>query len=255
MNGKKLPFYKKHPKRTAVVLGVVGGIVLTPVAAAALSYVGLTTAGFAAGGAAFSYQSIVYSSATRVFLMSLQSAGTTTIIPSIGTLLTGAATTGTGVLVATTTAQSDTSTGSEILQQAAKSFADSEKPGEDDDGKPPPYRAANPEEYLLAPRAILAIIKSWDVQKYNPPKTNCTTWLSDIYNLCEQYGIPIPQRASCAMHHMSTDCKETALDAGCCNMTWDKFTVWLRQYDHECGTSANGKIMGLLTEKSEAFSR
>jgi hypothetical protein len=49
ISSPELPFYKKHPKRTALALGVAGGIILTPVAAAALSYVGLTTAGFAAG--------------------------------------------------------------------------------------------------------------------------------------------------------------------------------------------------------------
>lgn len=166
--------------------------------------------------------------------MSLQSAGTTAVMPSIGTLLTGAATTGTGILVATTNAQSDTSISSEILQQAAESLADSEKPGDDDDDddrNPPPYRATDPEEYRLTPRAILAIIKSWEVQTYKPPKTNCTTWLGDVHNFCEQYGIPIPQRASCAMHHMSANCKEAALDAGCCNMIWDEFTVWLHHYD------------------------
>ena len=183
------------------------------------------------GSAAVNYESIVYGSATRVLLASLQSAGTATIMPSIGTILTGAATTGTGILVATTNAQPVTSTSNEILEQAAKTLADSEKPDDDANRDPPPYQAIGPEEVLLAPRAILAIIRSWEVQTYNPTQVNCTTWLSDIHNFCEQYGIPVPQRASCAMHHMGTDCKEAALDAGCCKMTWDEFTVWLRQYD------------------------
>ena len=200
------------------------------------------------GSAAVSYESIVYASATRVLLASLQSAGTATIMPSIGTILTGAAT-GTGILVATTNAQSATSTSSEILEQAAKSLADSEKPNDDDNGNPPPYRATDPEEYLLAPRAILAIIKSWNVRTYNPPQTNCTTWLSDMHNFCEQYEIPIPQRASCAMHHMSTDCKEAALDAGCCNMTWDEFTVWLRQYDRRL------RVLILSGRRADTFIR
>ena len=178
------------------------------------------------GGAAVSYQSIIYGSATRVLLASLQSAGTTTIMPSIGTILTGAATTGTGILVATTSAQPVTSTSSKILQQAAESLVDSEKLDHDDN-----LNATDPEKYLLTPRAILAIMKSWDVQTYNPPRTNCTTWLNDMHNLCEKYEIPIPQRASCGMHHMSADCKEAALGAGCCNMDWDEFTVWLLQYD------------------------
>ena len=49
----ELPFYKKHPKRTAVVIGIVGGAVLTGATVAALSLVGLTSAGFAAGHANF----------------------------------------------------------------------------------------------------------------------------------------------------------------------------------------------------------
>lgn len=55
----ELPLYKKHPKYTAVALGIAGGMVFTPVAVAAMSYVGLTTAGFAAGHPGFaSHQKI-----------------------------------------------------------------------------------------------------------------------------------------------------------------------------------------------------
>lgn len=245
----ELPFYKKHPKRTAVAAGIVGGIVLTPVAVGALSYLGLTTAGFAAGNlnynlhprnttltrnigsAAFSYQSLVYSTATRVVLVSLQSAGTTgAVMPSVGTILTGAATTGTGALVAATNTKSVTSTSGELLKQAAESIVHDEKLG-DDNESPPPYNATAPEEYHLTPRAIIAIVKSWNIQTYNPPRTKCSTWLSDVHNLCEQYEIPTSQQASCAMHHMRNDCHEAAINAGCCNMTWDEFAMWLRQYD------------------------
>ena len=218
-------------------------------AATALSYLGLTTAGFAAGnlnsnshsrnttlrqnigGAAVSYQSLICSTATRVALMSLQSAGTTGVVmPSVGTILTGAATTGSGALVVATNAKSVTSTSGEVLKQAAESVVHDEKLG-GDLGSPPPYSATAPEEYFLAPRAIIAIVKSWDIQMYNPPRTECTTWLSDVHDLCERYEIPASQQASCAMHHMGNDCHEAAIGAGCCNMTWDEFTVWLRQYD------------------------
>jgi len=178
------------------------------------------------GGVAVSYQSIVYGSATRVLLSSLQFAGTTTITPSIGTILTGA-----GVLVATTNTRSAASSNSESLQQAAESITDNKTPDDDKNGDPPPYHATASEEYLLTPRAVLAIVRSWDVQTYNPPQTNCTVWFGDLHDRCERYGIPATQRASCAMHHMNNDCKEAALDAGCCNMTWDKFAVWLSQYD------------------------
>ena len=33
------------------------------------------------------------------------------------------------------------------------------------------------------------------------------------------------------MHHMSTDYQAAALNADCCDMTWDEFTVWLHQHD------------------------
>ena len=90
-----------------------------------------------------------------------------------------------------------------------------------------------PEEYLLTHQAILVIVKSWDVGTYNPPGTNCTSWLGKIHNFCDQYGIPDTQRAPCAMHHMRADCKEAAHSARCYDMTWEEFTVWLRQHDRE----------------------
>ena len=233
---------------------------LTPVAATALSYLGLTTAGFAAGNltfsshptnttlrqnigsAALSYQSLVYSTATRVVLVSLQSTGTAgAVMPSVGTILTGAATTGTGALVAAVNAKSVTSTSNDVLKQATKSIVHDEKLG-DDDESPPPYSATPIEEYLLTPRAIIAIIKSWAIQTYNPPRTKCVAWLSDVHYLCEQYGIPAPQQASCAMHHMRNECHEAAISAGCCNMTWDEFAMWLRQYDRRLHTFIPGGL-------------
>lgn len=127
-----------------------------------------------------------------------------------------------------TNAQINTSLSTELLQNAAESTPDCEKPRDDDDGDPPPHDPITSEEYLLTSRAILTIVKSWDVGIYNPLQTNCTAWLDDIHSFCEQYGVPITQRASCAMHHMNTDYQEAALDAGCYNMTWDELTVWLR---------------------------
>lgn len=46
----ELPFYKRHPKRTGAALGIAGGVLLAPVAAVgALSALGFTSAGIAAG--------------------------------------------------------------------------------------------------------------------------------------------------------------------------------------------------------------
>ncbi|KAF9642644.1 hypothetical protein BDM02DRAFT_3124333 [Thelephora ganbajun] len=197
---------------------------------------GLSSAGLAAGGYAVTYQSIAYSSATRVIALSLQSAGTTTAMSSVGAILTGAATTGAGVLVATTNDQPDTSASSESLQKAAKSTAD-----DDDNGNPPPHCSTALGEYLLTPRAILAIVKAWNVGTYDPPGTNCANWLDKVHDVCEQYEIPAKQQAPCALHHMRADCKEAAHAAGCYNMTWDEFAVWLRQYDNEGRESTDGK--------------
>ena len=149
------------------------------------------------------------------------------VLPSIGTIFTGAAATGVGVVVATDD-QQGTST-SELLRKAANSAGPGDN-HDDDSGNPPPYRAV-PQEYRLTPQAILAVVKSWDIGRYNPPGTNCTSWLRKIHSLCEQYNVPISQRALCAMHRMRVDCKEAAHTAGCYDMTWDGYTAWLHQYN------------------------
>ena len=129
----------------------------------------------------------------------------------------------------TTTDQPVDSIGGGTLQQAGESIGR----GDGNGNPPPPYDTTIPEEYLLTHQAILAIVKSWDVGTYNPPGTNCASWLSKIRDLCDQYGIPDAQRAPCAMHHMRADCKKTAHTARCYDMTWEEFTVWLRQHDRE----------------------
>ena len=167
--------------------------------------------------------------------VAFQPAAAATVLPSVGALLTGAgaATTGAGVVVATTNGQPGTSISTELLHQAAECVSRDDNPDDDDDGNLPPYRAAVPEEYLLTPQATLAIVKSWDVWTYNPPGTNCTSWLRKIHKFCERYGIPLTQRAACAMHHMRADCRGAAHAAGCYDMTWDEFTVWLCRYDRK----------------------
>ena len=183
------------------------------------------------GSLAAFIQSIVYGGATGGLFSLLQSAGATMVLPSVGTIFTGAAATGVGVAVATND-QLGTSN-SELLHRAADTIPRGNNP-DDDDGNLPPYRAAGvPEVYLLTPRAILAIARAWEVGTYNPPGTNCAGWLRSIHTSCERYGIPIAQRALCAMHHMRADCKEAARAAGCYDMMWDELTAWVHMYDRK----------------------
>jgi len=150
------------------------------------------------------------------------------VLPSVGAIFTGAAATGAGAAVATSDDQPVTVASDELLHQVADAIAD-----DNDGGNPPPYHATIPEEYLLTPRAILAIVKTWDVGTYNPPGTNFTSWLGKVHRACERYGIPTTQRAPCAMHHLRADCREAARTSGCYDMTWEEFTAWLRQYDRK----------------------
>lgn len=182
-------------------------------------------------GAAITYESIIYGSAARfIALSALPSAGgTATIMPTVGAVLTGAVTTGAGVLVASTDGQPGTSTNGSLLQEAGERIAKCNK--SDDDGNPPQYSATAEEEYLLTPLAVLAVVKAWGFGVYNPPKTDCAKWLDKVHEVCEQYQIPVKQQARCASHRMRADCKEAVLAAGCYNMMWDEFAAWLRQYD------------------------
>ena len=192
------------------------------------------------GSLAAAIQSIVYGGATGGLFSLLQSAGATTVLSSIGTIFTGAAATGVGVAGAAaagvgaaivTDNQLGTST-SELLRTAADSVPPNDNPNDDGDANPPPYHTI-PQEYLLTPKAISAIVKSWDVGTYNPPGTNCSSWLRRIHNLSERYGVPISQQALCAMHCMGTNCREAAHAAECYDMTWDRYTAWLHRYDRE----------------------
>ena len=217
-------------------------------APALLPLVGFTSAGVAAGNFPFpstqgssaeestgslaaTIQSIVYGGATGGIFSLLQSAGATMVLPSIGTMLTGAAATGAGVAVATSDDHPDLYNSSDLLHEFAESLAHNDEP--DDNGVNPSRHRAVPEEYLLTPRAILAIVKAWDVGMYDPPETNLTSWLSRVYKTCVRYEIPTAQRARCAVHHLRVDYKEASRTSGCDDMTWDEFTVWLRQYSRK----------------------
>lgn len=158
-------------------------------------------------------------------------ADTTAVLQSICKIVAGAAITGAGAVLATNGGPM-ASASSELLRRAAYSVFHGGNPT-GYNNRVPPHRTAVPEEHLLTPQAVLAIVKSWDVGTYNPPGTNCASWLGKIQALCEQYGIPLTQWAPCAMHHMRADCKEAAYVDGCCNMSWAKFTGWLHQHDRE----------------------
>ena len=163
----------------------------------------------------------------------LQSAGATMVLPSVGTILTGTATTGVGI---TLMKNGEAIVTDEILSD---SFARDNRPGgADDDDKedsgPPSYHQTVPQEYLLTPPAVKAIVKSWDVLPYNPPGTVVASWSSRVRKLCEVYRVPVTQRAVCAMYIIRDDCREAAYAAGCYDMTWDQFTTWLFKYDGAC---------------------
>ena len=102
------------------------------------------------------------------------------------------------------------------------------------DGGLPPYHQSIPQEYLLTDRAVQAIVKSWDISEYNPPGMDAASWLGRVHKLCEAYGVPVTQRALCAMHHMRTDCQEEAYATECYEMTWDQFAKWILKYDGVC---------------------
>ena len=113
-------------------------------------------------------------------------------------------------------------------------FARGHRPGgggDDDDNDPPPSYQTIPQEYILTPPAVRAIIKSWDVPPYNPPGTDVSGWLSKTHGLCEVYSVPVKQRALCAMHNMRADCREAANAAGCYDMSWELFNAWLLKHD------------------------
>jgi len=153
------------------------------------------------------------------------------VLPSVGTMFAGAATTGAGIAVM----KGESATTGELLSD---SIARGHHPGDhndddDDDGGPPPYDQTIPQEYLLTPHAIKAIVKSWRITAYNPPGMDAASWLARIRKHCDRYEVPLKQRALCAMHHMRADCREAARAAGCYDMMWDQFTKWLLRYDGE----------------------
>ena len=185
---------------------------------------------YSLGSVAATAQSVVYGGATGGLFSLLQSAGATMVLPSVGTVVAGAATTGAGIGMM----GSGGSTTSKTVPDSISRDLRPRVAGSGDNANSPPYAQADPNEYLLTPRAIKAIVKSWDILPYSPPGTNVTGWLKKLHKLCEVYGVPVTQRAQCAMHHMRTDCREAAQTAGCRDMTWYQFTAWLRGYDGVC---------------------
>lgn len=182
------------------------------------------------GSLAATIQSVVYGGATGGIFALLQSAGATMILPSVGTIITGAAASGAGLAVM--------SHGESVVagETLSDSLARCHQPGSVDpddknDGDPPPYHRGPPREYLLTSPAIQAIVKYWSIAQYNPPGTEAVGWVNRVRKLCEVYGVPVTQRPLCAMYHMRGDCREAAHAAGCYEMTWDQFAAWLLKYD------------------------
>jgi hypothetical protein len=184
------------------------------------------------GSFAATIQSIVYGGVTGGLFSLLQSAGATMVLPSVGAILTGTVTTGAGIAVMK---NGELVAAGEIPPDP---FARGHQPGgagdDGDDNDPPPSYQTVPQEYVLTPPAVQAIVKSWDVPPYNPPGTDVSGWLSKVRRLCEVYRVPVLQRALCAMHNMRVDCREAAFAAGCYDMTWDQFTAWLLEHDSMC---------------------
>ena len=160
----------------------------------------------------------------------LQSAGATMVLPSAGAIFTGAATTGAGVAMMN---GEPVNTGELLNDSLSRGHRPGGSGDDDDKDGPPPYHHAVPREYRLTRPAINAIVKSWQLQvvPYNPPGTDVSGWLNKIRKLSEEYGIPVSQRALCAIHLMRTDCRAKARTAGCDNMTWGQFKTWLIRYD------------------------
>ena len=159
----------------------------------------------------------------------VESRDTATVLPFITRTGIGAAAAGAGTVVMTSNYPIISIGGVPAHRVMMSIFYP--KNTDDDNDNLPPDPATVPEEYRLTGQAFLAIIKSWDVRTYNPPGTDCTSWLREIRDTCEQYGIPACQQALCAIRFMRADCNEAARAAGCYDMTWDELTLWLRQHD------------------------
>jgi hypothetical protein len=180
------------------------------------------------GSLAATIQSIVYGGATGGLFSLLQSAGATMVLPSVGAMFAGAATTGAGIAVL--------SKGESVVTEEILSgpLAGGQGPGtgaDDDDSDPPSYSQAVPREHIFTDEAFLAIVKSWDIGPYNPPGTDGPGWLNRIRKFCEVYEVPLTQRTLSAMHHMRADCQQAAHAAECYDMAWDEFTTWFLKYD------------------------
>ena len=163
--------------------------------------------------------------------MLLQSAGATIVSPPAGVIFAGAAITSAGIGIV----KNGESITSEVISHSIGRIPGlGGTDGDDKDTEPPPYDQANLHGYLLTPHAIQAIVRSWDISLYNPPRTDAADWLSKLRELCEVYGVPATQRTLCAMQYMRAGCREAAHAARCHNMTWDQFTAWLPKYGGAC---------------------
>ena len=142
------------------------------------------------------------------------------VLPSVGTIVAGVATTRAGIEMI---GNGESITNKILLDSIAYSSQPRSVGGSE----------ANSHGYVLTPRALQAIAKSWDIAPYSPLETNVPHWLEELQGFCELYGVPVTQRPLCVMHHMGTD-REAAHAVGCHDMTRDQFTTWLLKYDGAC---------------------
>ena len=156
------------------------------------------------GSIAAVIQSVVYGGATGGLFSLLQSAGATMVLPSVGTMFAGSATTGAGIA---TMMSGKSVTVGEVLSD---SISRGRRPGGDNDGDSSPYHHTTPQEYLLTPEAIRAIVKSWGVVAYGTPGVGAAGWLGRAHELCEAYGIPVAQRSLCVLHYLRANCQGEA---------------------------------------------
>ena len=117
------------------------------------------------GSLAATTQSIVYGGATGGLFSLLQSAGATMVLPSVGVMVVGVATTGAGIAILVT---------DEILS-GSQTRGDGLGPGAhdgDDDSGPPSYNQTVLSGHVFTAEDLEAIVKSWDIGLHNPPGTD-----------------------------------------------------------------------------------
>lgn len=93
--------------------------------------------------------------------------------------------------------------------------------------------------YQLSDRTIEAILKEWHPTEYNPLSTNIDEWIRSMELLCNEYGIPDPQRARCAVKFTTNELRvelESVLEGARARsnpISWDRFMKFMIEFDRE----------------------